>query len=157
LRALVYDVASVQGGGGLEEQDPAFFVGDGTMFDTARDDDELAFFDPFVTLAKLHAEAAFDYKEEFVFVLVMVKDEFAFEFVELDVLAVEFGGDVGLPVFGDLGEFFGEVDLVHRRSLIRGACLGCRFGREGRKKRKASTTKGTKVHEGKQESVFFFS
>jgi hypothetical protein len=29
------------------------------------------------------------------------------------VLAVEFGGDVRLPVFGDLGELFGEIDFMH--------------------------------------------
>jgi hypothetical protein len=29
------------------------------------------------------------------------------------MLAVELGGDVGFPVLGDLGEFVGEVDLVH--------------------------------------------
>jgi hypothetical protein len=46
-------------------------------------------------------------------VLVVVEDEFALDLVELDVLAVEFGGDVGLPVFGDFGEFFGDVDLEH--------------------------------------------
>ena len=43
----------------------------------------------------------------------MVKYEFAFELVELQVLAIELGGDVGLPVFGDLGELLGDVDFGH--------------------------------------------
>ena len=67
------------------------------MLDAARDDDELAFLDPFVVVAVFHAEAAFDDQEQFVFVVVMVEDEFALELVELDVLSVELGADVGLP------------------------------------------------------------
>jgi hypothetical protein len=113
LGALVDDVAGVQGGGGFEEKKPAFFVGDGLVFHSAGDNDELAFADPFMVVAEFHAKAAFDYEEHFVFVFVVVEDELALEFVELDGLAVELGSDVGLPVFGDFREFFGDVDFVH--------------------------------------------
>jgi hypothetical protein len=44
----------------------------------------------------------------------MMKYEFTLEFVELDQLPVELGGDVGLPIFGDLGELFGDIDFRHR-------------------------------------------
>src|SRR5579862_45989 len=152
LSAIVDDVARIEGRGGLEEQDPAFFAGDGTMLNTTRDDDEFAFFDPLVTvllpvLTIFHAETAFHYEEEFVFVFVVVEDEFAFEFIELDVLAVEFGGDVGLPVFGNLVEFFGDVDFVHGRSFfrIRGMLLRMWVWAEGRKKPKGIHHEG---HEG---------
>jgi hypothetical protein len=110
---LVDDVAGVQGRGGFEEQEPAFFVGDGLVFHSAWDNDELAFANPFMVVAKFHPEAAFDYEEHFVFVFVMVEDELALEFVELDGLAVELGSDVGFPVFVDFGKFFGDVDFVH--------------------------------------------
>jgi len=83
------------------------------VLDATRHDDELTFLDPFVTVTKFHAETAFDDQEHFIFMLVMVEDEFALQLVELDVLAVKFGGDVGLPVFGDPGELFSDVDLVH--------------------------------------------
>jgi hypothetical protein len=43
----------------------------------------------------------------------MVEDELAFRFDEFYVLPIEFCGDVGLKVFVDLGEFFGDVDPVH--------------------------------------------
>jgi len=115
--ALVDDVAGVQGRGGFEQQEPAFFVGYGLVFHSARDDDELAFFDQFVMLAKvfipeMHAEAAFDNQKHFVFMLVVMEDEFAFELIELDRLPVQLGSDVGLPVFGDPGEFFGDIDFT---------------------------------------------
>ncbi|SPE28430.1 hypothetical protein SBA2_40003 [Acidobacteriia bacterium SbA2] len=111
--ALVHNVAGVQRGSRFEQKKPAFFVGDGTVLDSARHHDELACLDPFMAVAKFHAEAAFDYQEHFIFVFVVVEDEFALEFVELDRLPVQFGSDVGLPVFGNLGKFFGDVDFVH--------------------------------------------
>src|ERR1039458_3416231 len=43
----------------------------------------------------------------------MVKHKLTFEFIQLDILAIEFGGNVGLPVFGDFGKLFGDVDLGH--------------------------------------------
>jgi antitoxin VapB len=87
------------------------------MLHSARNDDKFAFFNPFVALAELHAEAAFHDQEHFVFVLVMMKHELALQFVELHVLAIQFGGDVGLPVFGNLGEFIGDIDFVHDGTL----------------------------------------
>src|ERR1700686_5680673 len=83
------------------------------MLYAARNDNELAGFDPFVMVAEVHAEAALDDEEHLVFVLVMMENELAFQLIELHVLAVEFGGDVGLPVFGDLGEFLGDVYFRH--------------------------------------------
>ena len=111
--AFVHDVAGVERGGGFEEEEPAFLIGYGFVFDAARNDDEFAFFDPFVVVAVFHTKAAFDDEEQFVFMFVMMEDEFALDLVEFDVLAVEFGRDVGLPVFRDLGEFFGDIDLGH--------------------------------------------
>ena len=119
-RALVDHIARVQRAGGLKQEDPTFFVGYGSVLDAARDHDEFTFFDPFVVVAEFHAEAALHDEKQFVFVLVMVEDELAFKLVELDLLSVEFGGDVGLPVLGDLGEFLGNVDFGHGRGIRAG-------------------------------------
>src|SRR5579864_1330840 len=113
MSAFVDDVAGVQSRGRLEEHDPALLLGHGAMFNSARDDDEFAFLDPLVVVRKVHAEAAPDHEKHFVFVFVMVEDEFAYKLDQLDVLAVEFGGDVRLPVFGNPGELFGEVGFGH--------------------------------------------
>jgi hypothetical protein len=110
---FVFDVAGVQRGGGLEEHDPAFFFGYWTMLHAAGHDDELADFDPLVAVAKFHAEAAFDYEEHFVFILVVVKDEWAVKLDELDLLSIELGGNAGLVVVSDFSEFFGDVDFGH--------------------------------------------
>jgi len=88
------------------------------MLDAVRDHDELAFFDPDVAVAKvfvpvLHAKAAFYDQEHFVFVLMMVPDELAFQLVQLDELAVQFSDDVRLPVFMNLPEFLGDIYFFH--------------------------------------------
>src|SRR4051794_36367946 len=80
---LVYDVAGIQRSSRLEQQDPALFLGHWLVLHPARDDDEFSLFDPFVAVAELHAKAAFDDQEQFVFVLVVMEHEFALQFIEL--------------------------------------------------------------------------
>jgi hypothetical protein len=53
----------------------------------------------------------------------MVKNEFALELVELYVLSVELGSDVGFPVFGNFREFFSDVYFGHD-GPFRQACTG---------------------------------
>src|SRR5437660_9277289 len=97
-REIVFDIAGVERRSGLEQQNPAFFFGDGTMLHSTRNHDEFALLDPFMAVAKLHPKAAFDHQEHLIFIFVMMKDEFAFGFDQFDVLSVELSGDMGLPV-----------------------------------------------------------
>jgi hypothetical protein len=60
-----------------------FVVGDRAMLNAMGNDDELAFANYRFVIAKLHAQDAFDYEEEFVFDVVMVPDEFAFDLDDL--------------------------------------------------------------------------
>jgi hypothetical protein len=142
--SLVLNITSVDGRGGLEEDDPAFFVGYWTVLDAARYDDEFAFFDPLVVVAEIHAETAFNDQEELVFVVVMVEDKFSFELVELYVLAVELGGDVRLPVLGNPGKFIGDVDLGHDEASERKsvASFGLRLPGSGRKRKQPPAVTG---------------
>jgi hypothetical protein len=110
---FVLDVARVQRGGGLEEQNPAFLLCHGTVLDPARHYDKLARLDPFLAIAEFHAKAAFNYQEHFILMVVMVKYEWAVELDELHILSVEFGGDAGIVVVVNLGELFGDVDFGH--------------------------------------------
>ena len=83
------------------------------MLDSVRDHDELALFELNGLLAEFDAKPSLDHKEHFVFVLVVMPDEFTFQLVKFHQLAIEFARDVGLPVFVDLGELGGEIDFVH--------------------------------------------
>src|SRR6202521_3799427 len=73
-----------------------------------------------MAVAAIHAEAAFDYQEQLVFVLMMVKDELAIQLDEFDVLGVELGGYTGLVVFSDVRELLGDVDFGH--GILRLVC-----------------------------------
>ncbi len=111
--AFIDHVPGIQRGSRLEQQNPAFFFGDGFVLDSARDHDELTLFELNGLVAELDAETSFYHEEHFVFIFVVMPDEFAFQFVELHQLSIEFTSDVGLPVFVDLGEFVGDVDYIH--------------------------------------------
>src|ERR1035441_3820129 len=122
-RPFILNIARVQRRGRLEQHDPTFFVCRGTMLYSARHYDKLALFDPFMAVAKIHAEAALHHQKHFVLVLMTVKYELAVELDELNLLSVEFGGDARLVVFGNLGELFGDVDFGHESSRF----AGCYF------------------------------
>src|ERR1700730_19177850 len=83
------------------------------MLHPSRHDQELALLDPFVPVAKLHAEAALDHQEHFIFIRMMVKHELTEDFVQLDMLPIQFSYDIRLPVFRNLPKLLGDVDLVH--------------------------------------------
>jgi hypothetical protein len=60
-----------------------FVVGDRAMLNAMGNDDEFAFANYGFVIAKLHAQHAFDHEEKFVFNVVMVPDEFAFDLDDL--------------------------------------------------------------------------
>jgi hypothetical protein len=91
---FVGDVAGVQSGFRFDEHDVDFFVGCGAMLYAAGDDDEFAGADTRFVIAEFHAQRAFDYQEEFVFIVVMMPDEFALDLDYFDLGVVEFADDV---------------------------------------------------------------
>jgi hypothetical protein len=120
-RALVDDVAGVERRGRLEKDDPAFLFGDRAMLHAAWDNDELAFLDPFMALAEsfvteIHAKASLSDQKHFVFVIMMMPDEWRIELHQFHHLSVKFSGDVRLVAFRNLGELFGDVDFLHKFS-----------------------------------------
>ena len=114
-RSFTADVSCIERGCRLEKEDVGFVFGNGAMFDVARDDNEFAFLEPDVPVAKLHAKPAFHNEEHLVFVFMMVPHEFALEFDELDKLAIQLTDDSRAPVFVQESELLAEIDLVHDR------------------------------------------
>ena len=80
---------------------------------------------------KLDVHAAFDDDEHFVGVAVVVPDELALKFHQLELVVVHFSDDLGRPVVGKQGEFFREVDDAHDPSTT-AALLGSMPQRGGR-------------------------
>jgi hypothetical protein len=58
------------------------------MLNATRHNDEFAFFNPFVMIAEIHAKASFDDQKHFVFLLVMMSDEFALKSDQLEMLPI---------------------------------------------------------------------
>src|SRR5262245_39958449 len=85
-------------------------------------------------VAKLDTKAAANSEKKLVLGLVVVPDEGSLKLDELHLLAIQLSHDFGPPVFGDQGEFFGEIDLVHGRAggasgYPKLHALSCRIGK----------------------------
>jgi hypothetical protein len=101
---FVGDVSGVESGFRFNQDDVHFFVGGGAMFDSARDDDEFAFVDDGFMVAELHAQHAFDDEKQFIFVFMMMPDEFAFQFDCFDLAIVYLADDARVAVVGEQAE-----------------------------------------------------
>ncbi len=117
--ALVADIAGVDGGAGLDQQHFAFALGERLVLDAAGDDEEFTFLDMDDTVAETHGEPAFHYQKEFVFVFMVVPDEFAEQLDGLHLDAVDVGHDAGLPVVVEAGEDGAEAHLADREPVGR--------------------------------------
>src|SRR6185503_9205301 len=100
-RTLVDHVARVQRRSRLEQHKLDFFTTTWLVLDAARHDDQFAGADDLEMVPKIHAKLAADDEEQFVFDVVMMPDEVAFELDDLDLLAVEVGDDFRRPVLVD--------------------------------------------------------
>src|SRR5262249_12698120 len=98
---LVAHVAGVEGAGWLEEEHLGFLIGDGSMLDTPRNDQELSCLEPNEPIAKLHAESTLHDEKQLILVLMMVPDKRSEEFHQFDMLAIEFASDFRAPLFGE--------------------------------------------------------
>src|SRR5258707_7526243 len=83
------------------------------MFHAMGNDDELAFANYGFMITKLHAQHAFDHEEQFVFNVVMVPDEFAFDFYDLHHAVVDDAYLALIPEVGESAEFFLKIYGLH--------------------------------------------
>ena len=118
-RPLADDVAGVERGRRLDEDDPALLLGRGLVLDALRHDEELALGKLDVAGAQAHAHPSLDDQEELVLVLVVMPDEVALELDDLDLVVVQVADDLGLPVVREERELLEQVDLVHGHSPLR--------------------------------------
>src|SRR5580704_7575075 len=135
---LVHHIAGVQRARRLAQQEPAFFICHRLVLHPPRHHDELAFFNPYLPVAKFHAKAPFHHQKHLVFMVVMVKHKLTLQLAQLHLLPIEFGSNVGLPIFVDLGELLRDVDFVHATTMT---CLpprsqeNCPFQLESREEK----------------------
>ena len=102
---------------GFEEEYMDFFLGDGSMLYTSRNDQELTFLKPNVSVTVLHAESTLDNEKQLILQIVMMPDKLALKLDELDMLTVQLADNLGVPVFVESRQLFGEIDFFHDEPL----------------------------------------
>ena len=109
--SFIFDIACVESSRRLEQNHPALLLRHRTMFYPTGHHDEFPGLNPFVVILIVHSKSAVNDKKKFVFVIVMMEYKFVFEFHDLYILAVQFSGNVWLPMLANLGEFIDDVDF----------------------------------------------
>jgi hypothetical protein len=83
------------------------------MFDTTRDDDELSRPQLDDSVPELDTEATAPYEKHLFHVIVMVPGEDPLHLDQLDLLPVQLGHDLRLPLLRKLGKFLRDADTFH--------------------------------------------
>jgi hypothetical protein len=103
-------VASVFRLCGFKQHYPAFVFRERIVFNALWHDMHIANIqNHIIPVSVANGQAAFDDEEQFVFVFMIVPDEFTLQLCEFDTLAVDIGDHPRRPMVGDLGEFFIDV------------------------------------------------
>ena len=111
------DVSGVPDLGRFEKHHFDFVLGYRTMFDAARNDNEIPFAERNAPVAKVHPEAPPQHQEEFVFPCVVVPDKLTLKLHQLDVLSIQFADDARIPMVGKHLQLLAEVYLFHGRRI----------------------------------------
>ncbi len=96
--SLVSEVPSIQRRFGFEEQDVRFFISDGKVFDTVRDDDEFAFLNGYFPVAKAHPQTPLHNEEQFILHFVVVPDKLPLYLDQLHERVVQLTNHFGFPM-----------------------------------------------------------
>src|SRR6516165_2681653 len=110
---FVNDIPGVQSGLWLQQNNMNFLVRHRHMLDAMRDDDKFAFADNCFMSAKLHSKRSFDDQEQFVFAVVMMPDELAFQFDRLYSEIVDLAENARMEVILKLREFVHQIHRMH--------------------------------------------
>lgn len=118
-RSLVADIAGIQRARRFEEHDLDFLPGGGLVFDTPRNNEKFAGRQRHDAIPQSHLQHAAMDQKEFVFVLMVMPDELAFELHAFDVLSVELADDVRIAIARNLRERLFEADEFHGNGWFR--------------------------------------
>jgi len=92
-----------------------FFLSERAMFDAFRDDKHFAGSESHGAVAHLDVEGAFEDQKEVVGFIMLVPDEFAFNFDKHHVGVVQLRNGARRPIICEGGQFLGKIDFVFRK------------------------------------------
>lgn len=113
--SFVDDIPRIYGRGWFQQQDIGLLLGDRPMFYSGRHNKKLAFFELDPPIAQFDIQPAFHDQEHFVCLVMVMPDELAYEFDNLDVLSVELCNDPRRPVFVQEAKFICKDYFIHMR------------------------------------------
>src|SRR5579862_1247247 len=94
------------------------------MFDAAGHHEELSLVEFDVAVPQLEGQMAFEHEEEVVGLIVLMPDEFAFDFDQQNVVVVERRDDPWCPMVVEACELFDQVRFGFHRFPFRGTRCG---------------------------------
>jgi hypothetical protein len=112
-RKRTFDIAGVPDPRRLKQHHLYFFLGHRTMFDTARNDNQISFVERHAFASELHPETPAKNHEKLIFFGMVVPDKLTFEFHKFDVLAVQFAYYARVPVIRKQRKLLADVYSVH--------------------------------------------
>jgi hypothetical protein len=110
---FVGDVSCVQSTLRLQQDNMNLLVGYGKMFYTVGNDYEFAFVNDRFVIAEAHAQRAFRDEEQFIFVVVMMPDEFALKLYGFHLTIIDFADYPRVAVILKLAKFLRQVYGMH--------------------------------------------
>lgn len=107
------NISGIYGRGRLEQENMNFVLRHGSMLDHSWHNEKLSFVNVNGLVAKLHSQHTLRHQEQFVFILMVMPNELAFQFCCFDMLTIQLTNDSGIPVVGDEIVFFLDVNFFH--------------------------------------------
>lgn len=104
-------LAGVASFGWLEQHNVDFLVGYWPMLDAAWHDDHFAGAEGDMAIAQFDSQMSFHNEEQLILVFVTVPHKFALQLGQAHLLAIQFAGDLGVPIRIEGGELVAQDDL----------------------------------------------
>jgi hypothetical protein len=90
-----------------------FLFRDWAVFNTLRNNEYFAWTKADIAISHLYCDAPLEYQKKVVRFIVLVPDEWTFDFDDHEIVAVELADRSRLEVLGKQGELLGEIDSIH--------------------------------------------
>jgi hypothetical protein len=103
----------------LDEQYLDFMFGVGLMFHAFGNDKHLSSSEVNFAFAKIDPQVAFNHKERFIRILVIMPNEVALQFRELELIIIHLSDDFRSPLLRKEPEFLLEIDRLEIQATLR--------------------------------------
>src|SRR6476661_10089245 len=111
--SVIFHITGIESCSWFKQHDLTFFFCIRPMFNTPGDDDKLTLIDSYGFAFKFHIKASFYYIKQFIFMIMVMPDKWAFELYQLYHLSVQLAHNFGTPLFFEQRKFFSKIYFFH--------------------------------------------